>query len=90
MLGSSRLDISLLKPDLEREASGSLSTGPHPSKSDFHNQTFQMNSPVAELSKDLGTNSDLLRPSFPRANYGLEAAGSGKPETEVKGDSPVI
>lgn len=46
-----------------------------------------MNFTVADLSKDLGTNADLLRPYFPRVGFGLEEAGSVKLEAEVKGDS---
>lgn len=64
VLGGSRLDIRPQKPALEKLASGSLSIGAHPSKSDFEDQTFKMSSTVADLSKDLGTNADLLRPYF--------------------------
>lgn len=70
-------------------ASGSWSSGPHPSESDFHNQTFRISSPVADLSKDLGTNADLLKRYFPRAGYSLEEAVSIKQELELKDDSIV-
>lgn len=67
VLGVSWLDISPLKPGLRKVASGSLSIGPYPSKSDFHSQTFQMTSLIADLSEFLDTNANLLRPCFPRA-----------------------
>lgn len=48
-----------------------------------------MSSPIADLSKDLGTNADLLKCYFPRAGYGLEEAMSIKQELELKDDSIV-
>lgn len=57
-------DRLAIRPDLEKSASGSLSVGVHPSRSDFEDQTFKMSSTVADLSKDLGTNADLFRPYF--------------------------
>lgn len=60
VIGGSWLDIRPLKPDLEKVDSGSLNIGLYPSKSDFWNQTFEMSSTVADLSKDLGCFTQTL------------------------------
>lgn len=86
VLGGSCLDISPLKPDLRKVASGSLSIGPYPSKSDFHSRTSTMTPLIANFSEFLDTKADLLRPCFPRAGYGLKEAGSVKLEPEVKSE----
>lgn len=70
-----RLAIRPVKPDLEKLASGSLSVGVHPSRSDFNDQTFKLSSTAADLSKDLGTNADLFRPYFQKQVMALRKLG---------------